>query len=221
MRRGLAAVAAVAAIGACRPADRGPRFRPAGATAPRDGGTLRFSIMAPIRTLDPTIGYDEAAFLVLHPLFDTLVDFSPSGLDLVPRLAERWEVSPDGRTYTFELRAGIAFSDGAPITAAHFKYSLERALTTPDSPFAPFLGDVEGATELTAHKATECSGIIAAGDRKLVIKLAQVSPTLLDVLAMPFTTPQRREHVAAAGDQLRRRPDPTGPFELASWDEGT
>jgi ABC-type transport system substrate-binding protein len=53
-----------------------------------------------------------------------------------------------------------------------------------------------------------------------VIRLARRSPALLDVLAMPFTTPQRPERVAAAGDQLRRRPDATGPFELASWDEG-
>jgi oligopeptide transport system substrate-binding protein len=220
------ALAALAALGlaACGPADRGPKFRPAtapaGATAPRDGGTLRFATRDQVRSLDPTIAYDEVAFFLLQPLFDRLVDISPATLEVIPRLAERWAVSPDGLVYTFELRPGIAFSDGAPITAAHFKYSLERALTTPDSPFTAYLADIAGATELTERKATSCAGIAADGERRLVITLARRSPALLGVLAMPFATPQRAEHVARAGDQLRRRPDPTGPFELASWDEG-
>jgi ABC-type transport system substrate-binding protein/ABC-type dipeptide/oligopeptide/nickel transport system permease subunit len=204
----------------CSPPDRGPRFRAAGASSPRDGGALRFAIGARLASLDPTISYDEYAYFILHPLFDTLVDFSPRGLDLIPRLAERWEVSPDGLTYTFVLRAGIAFSDGAPIIAAHFKYSLERALATPDSPFAEFLGDIEGARDVIEGKATACTGIAAVGRDRLVIKLARVNPAFLDVLAMPFATPQRAEHATAAGDQLRRQPDATGPFELDSWDEG-
>jgi ABC-type transport system substrate-binding protein len=54
----------------------------------------------------------------------------------------------------------------------------------------------------------------------VVIRLATVNPAFLAILAMPFTTPQRPEHVARAGDQLRRRPDANGPFELARWDEG-
>ena len=216
--RGWALAAALAA--ACSPPDRGPRFRPAGATTPRDGGTLRFAVKDQVRTLDPTIANDEVAAYVLHPLFDTLVDFSPDGLDLVPRLAERWEISPDGRVYRFELRPGARFSDGAPITAAHVKYSLERALATADSPFAEYLGDIDGAREVIDGKAAACAGIIADTDHRLVIRLARVDPALLDVLAMPFSTPQRREHTTAAGDQLRRLPDATGPYELASWDEG-
>jgi ABC-type transport system substrate-binding protein len=211
---------AVVLATACAPADRGPRFRPTGATTPRDGGTLRFAVKDQVRTLDPTIVNDEVGLFLLHPLFDTLVDFSPTGLDLVPRLAERWRVSPDGLTYTFELRPDITFRDGAPITAAHFKYSLERALRAQDSPSTEYLGDIAGARDVIDGKATACAGIIAPSDRRLVIQLARVNPALLDILTMSFATPQRPEHVTAAGDQLRRLPDATGPFELASWDEG-
>jgi len=214
-------VALAVAVAACGPVDRGPRYQPAGATTPRDGGVLRFAIPTAVRTLDPTIGYDDVSFFVLHPLFDTLVDYAPGGLDLVPRLAERWTISPDGRTYAFELRAGIAFSDGAPITAAHIKYSLERALATADSPFSQFLVDIVGAPDVIDHTAAACAGIVADGDRRLVITLAASNPAFLNIMAMPFTTPQRADRVAAAGDQLRRRPDATGPFELASWDEGS
>ncbi|HEX3481711.1 MAG TPA: ABC transporter substrate-binding protein [Kofleriaceae bacterium] len=218
----LAALGAVAALGAagCEPADHGPRFRAAGSPTPRAGGTLRFAVETSLRTLDPTIGYDEISYYVLHPLFDTLVEFSPTSVDVTPRLADRWSISPDGLVYTFELRPGITFSDGAPITAAHFKFSLERALSTTDSPFAEFLADIAGAREMIDGKATTCVGIVAETDRRLVIRLARINPALLDILAMPFATPQRPEHVTAAGDQLRRRPDATGPFELASWDEG-
>jgi oligopeptide transport system substrate-binding protein len=218
----VAALAALAALvaAACGPPDHGPRFRAAGSPLPRAGGTLRFAVKDQLRTLDPTIAYDEIGYYVLHPLFDTLVDFSPTSVEIVPRLARRWDISPDGLTYTFELRRGITFSDGAPITAAHFKFSLERALATADSPFAEYLGDIAGAREVIEGKAPTCVGIVAEADRRLVIRLARVNPALLDILAMPFTTPQRPEHVAAAGDQLRRRPDATGPFELDSWDEG-
>lgn len=212
-------LAAALGLAACSPPDLGPRFRPAGAATPRAGGTLRFAVKDQVQTLDPTVGYDEVGYFILHPLFDTLVDFAPDGLAIVPRLAARWEVSPDGLVYRFELRPGIAFADGAPITAAHFKFSLERALAS-DSPFAGYLDDIVGARELTERKAEACAGITVDGDRRLAIRLARPDPALLDVLAMPFATPQRPEHVAAAGDQLRRRPDATGPFVLASWDEG-
>jgi oligopeptide transport system substrate-binding protein len=205
---------------ACRPPDRGPRFRAAGATTPHNGGTLRFAVQNQVRSLDPTIAYDEAAYFILRALFDTLVDFNADGTAIVPRLAARWEISPDGLIYTFHLRPDITFGDGTPITAAHFKLSLERALATADSPFSSFLGDIAGAGALTEGKATSCAGIAAVDDRRLVITLAHINPALLNILAMPFTTPQRDEHVRRAGDQLRRRPDATGPFELVSWDEG-
>ena len=215
----LAALGAAAPVAGCS-ADHGPRFRAAGASRPRDGGTLRFSIKDQVRTLDPTIGNDEFTYFMLHPLFDTLVDYAPGGIDIVPRLAASWQISDDGKVYRFELRPGIAFADGTPIVAAHLKYGLERALKTPESPFAAYLADVVGAGDVVEGKARDCAGIVADGDRRIVIRLTNVNPAFLAILAMPFTTPQRPEHVARAGDQLRRRPDANGPFELARWDEG-
>jgi oligopeptide transport system substrate-binding protein len=217
------AIAAVV-LAACGRPDRGPRFRPAGSTTPRTGGTLRFAVSDQVRTLDPTIGYDEVGTFMLHSLFDTLVDFAPAGgqasFQIVSRLARSFVISPDGRGYTFELRPGITYSDGTPITAAHFKYSLERTLGAPDSPFTQYLGDIEGAQEVIDGKASTCAGIVAVDDRRLEIRLVRSNPALLEILAMPFATPQRRDHVIAAGDQLRRQPDATGPFELARWSEG-
>ena len=130
------------AAAACNMPDRGPRFRPAGHGTPRDGGTLRFASKDQVRTLDPAIAADDISTLPEHLLFDTLVDYEPStrdapgsGLGVTARLAETWDISPDGRRYRFTLRAGLAYSDGTPVVAADVKYSLERALTMPDSPY--------------------------------------------------------------------------------------
>ncbi len=203
-------------LAACSPPDRGPRFRPAGQTAPRRGGRLRLSIAGSVQSLDPTVAYDELSFYALHALFDTLVDYAPDSLAVIPRLAARWEISADGTRYTFWLRPGAAFHDGAPITAAHVKLGLERALKTPGSPFAAYLTDLAGAQAVIDRTTGDCAGITAAGDR-LDLQLVRRNPGFLAMLAMPFATPQRGER---SPDQRRTQPDATGPYELARWDEG-
>ncbi len=193
-------------LAACGHVDRGPEFRAAGNAQPRDGGTLHVAVKDQVRTLDPTIEYDEISGYPVHELFDTLLDFEPAGTHLVPRLAERWEVSPDGLRFTFWLRAGVTYSDGTPVVAADVVYSLERARKTADSPFGQFLADV---AEVTAPSA-----------RELDVRMSRPNAAFANVMAMPFTTPQRADHVARAGEQLRREPLGCGPFALERWDEG-
>jgi oligopeptide transport system substrate-binding protein len=220
------AAIALAVLAACSPPDRGPKYRPAGATTPRDGGTLRYAIKDQIRTLDPSIGYDEYSSYPIHALFDTLVDYeavttdADLGLRIVPRLAERWTISPDGLVYTFYLHDGLRYSDGTPLGAADIAYSLERALGTPDSPFGAFLAGVIGADEVVAGHAQHATGIAVVDARTLRITLAAPNAAFLYVMTMSFTTPQRADHVATAGDQLRRLPLGCGPYMLDGWDEG-
>lgn len=198
----------LAALVACSPPDRGPRWKPAGNAAPRDGGTLHFATTGGVRTLDPTIQYDEYSSVAVHALFDTLVAYEPGGITLRPHLAESWTVSADGLDYQFALRAGLVYSDGSPVVAGDLVYSLQRALTTADSPFASFLSDVAPG------------GISAPTDRELAIRLVRRNAAFIYVMTMPFTTPQRAAHVTTAGEQLRRSPLGTGPFVLERWDEG-
>jgi ABC-type transport system substrate-binding protein len=210
----------VVAMAACSPPDRGPRWRPAGATTPRDGGTLRFAAKDGLSTLDPAIAYDEASIYALQLVLDRLVDYAPGSTRLVPRLAERWEVAPDGKTYQFWLRPGVAYADGRPIVAADVAFSLERVLTTADSPFGSMLLDLDGAQDVLDHKAAHCRGIEVRGDRELVLHLARPNAALIYVFAMPFSAPLTAAHVAATGDQLRSRPLASGPYRLVEWDEG-
>ncbi|MBA3539083.1 MAG: ABC transporter substrate-binding protein [Deltaproteobacteria bacterium] len=211
---------ALGLLAACDQGDRGPRWRPAGNLTPRRGGELRYASKDQVRTLDPAIAYDEVSSFALHPMFDTLLDYEPDGVGLVERLAARWTLSPDKLVYTFELRDGITYSDGGPIVAGDFEYSLERVLRMPSSPFGAFLGDVVGAAEVIAGTATDCAGIVATSDRELVIRLARPNTAFKYILAMTFSTPLRRAHVVAAGEDIRRLPLESGPYMLAAWDEG-
>jgi oligopeptide transport system substrate-binding protein len=207
-------------LGACDEPDRGPRFRPAGAAEPRAGGTLRVSTKDAIATLDPAIANDDVSIMMLHAVADTLVAFEPGSTRLMPGLAERWDVSPDGLVYRFWLRAGLRYADGAPIVAADLEHTLERPLTLADSPFAQLLADVEGAADVIAKQRTDCPGIRAIGERELEIRLATPNAAFLYILTMKFTAPLPRGYVARAGGRLRT-PLASGPYQVEEWSEGT
>jgi ABC-type transport system substrate-binding protein len=133
----------------------------------KQGGTLRVGFqISQIVTLDPgQLSQGVVAGSILPNIFSSLVQFDEH-LGLIPDLAESWEVSPDGLTYTFKLRQGLTFHNGDPLTSADIKYTFDRTtdpefasphanklalvtdLRTPDettvtltlsAPFAPFL----------------------------------------------------------------------------------
>src|SRR4029078_11584688 len=116
------------------------------------------------------------------------------------------------------------------LSAAHSKYSVERALKAPDSPFSEYLADIDGAADVVAGKAAGCAGITAPSDRRLVLQLARRKPALLHRLpsrgsrrraslaapALRSAPPRRAASAPGPGARRAGRPDATGPFELAS-----
>jgi len=99
------------------------------ATAPEppSGGNLRIGQAADVATLDPWNATDAGSLLVSRQIFETLVAHDAAGLRIVPRLATRWESSPDGRTWTFTLRDDVRFHDGSPLDAAAIAFNFDRA----------------------------------------------------------------------------------------------
>lgn len=94
-------------------------------TKPQDGGTVVRRLEADISTLNPillTTGYDH---LVAFYLFEPLVQFN-SNLEVVPGLAEKWDISSDGKEYTFHLSPKAMFSDGTPVRASDVLFSLKK-----------------------------------------------------------------------------------------------
>ena len=216
---------AITILVACRGGGRGPIRDAHGHDQPRRGGVLRTTLPAAISTLDPSVAYEEMAGYVVHHLYATLLTprAAPSGSDtpIVPDLAESWSISPDGLVYAFTLRDGLRYSDGRAVVAGDFKYSLERVLTMPRSPFGSFLANIAGAGDLAEGKASSLAGVQVLDDRHLEIHLVEPDASFAMILTMSFTTPLARDHVAAMKNDLRTTPLGTGPFVLESWDEST
>ena len=81
--------------------------------------------------------------MLFRSLFDGLMDYIPGSTEVRPGLAERYEMTPDGLTYTFHLRAGVKFHNGREMTAQDVKYSLDRVTTpTTQSPGASFFAAI-------------------------------------------------------------------------------
>ena len=122
-------------------------------TQPRSQVTIMREIDAD--RYDPHRSTALAAGEVMTMLSDTLVSMDYDMRSIRPGLAERWEVSPDGRIYTFHLRNDVTFCDGKPFTAADMAYSINRWIgrTTPrvTSPVAWRAGDVKEVRAQGSH----------------------------------------------------------------------
>ena len=106
-------------------------------------------------------------YTVALNVFDRLVD-TETGPDgnarIVPALAENWQVSGDGLTYTFQLRKGVAFSNGDPLTAEDVHFTLVRLLTHPDSRNREIAASIAGAEALTRGAADDLEGFTVLAD---------------------------------------------------------
>jgi oligopeptide transport system substrate-binding protein len=94
-------------------------------------------------TLDPAISSEMSSHIYVMQIFSGLITFD-AHLKPAGDIAETWDISPDGKTYTFNLRKDVKFQDGRALTAADFKYSLERACNpaTRSQTASTYLGDI-------------------------------------------------------------------------------
>jgi oligopeptide transport system substrate-binding protein len=124
-------------------------------------------------------------------LFSGLVEETPA-LEVVPAVAEGWDVSPDGRTYTFHLRPDAFWSDGAPVVAADFLAGWRRTLdpAMPDET-ALLLDDIRGARAYHRGELTNLDdlGIRPIGPHTLIVELDRPAAYFLHILALPVATP--------------------------------
>jgi oligopeptide transport system substrate-binding protein len=170
-------------------------------------------------TLDAHRAQTIAAFNVLRDLYEGLLTEDAEGR-LVPGMAERWETSDDGLTWTFHLREGLTWSDGTPLVAGHVAASLRRALDPATlAPYANLLAAIDGADAVLAGKAAADTLAIRAPDaRTVVIRLARPAP-LLPLLTLPIAFPVWLPAVAEHGAQHTRpgRLVSNGPYRLVDW----
>ena len=185
------------------------------------GGSIVVTYKDDVATLDPAIGYDWQNWSMIKSLYDGLMDYEPGTTTLRPGLAESYELSADGLTYTFHLRPGVLFSNGREMVADDVLYSLNR-VTTPatQSPAAGFFGSIAGFAGMMDGSAASLSGITVVDPLTVQITLSRPDATFLHVMALNFASVVAREGVEAAGEDFGKMPMGTGAFTLAEWTIG-
>jgi ABC-type transport system substrate-binding protein len=176
---------------------------------------LRTFLWVSFETLDPaqTSGSVEAEYVV-H-VFSGLMGLNEK-LEVVPDLAEKYQVSADGKTYSFILRRNARFHDGREVRAADVKYSLERAAdpATRSPVSLTYLGDVAGFAERAEGRAAEVAGVRVRDDLTLDITLVEPRVDFLARLTYPVSFVVDRSNVESGGARWWTRPNGTGPFRV-------
>ena len=178
--------------------------------------------------LDPQIVTGTKEFAIVESLFEGLVGSDPVDLRPIPGAAKSWEISPDGRVYTFHLQPGAKWSNGDPLTAGDFVWSSKRMLSPElGAEFSFYLWVIKNARAYNEGKLKDFSqvGFRALDDATVEITLENPTPYFLDLLRARVFYPVHRATVEAAGGALHRgtnwtRPEHfvgNGPFTLQEW----
>jgi peptide/nickel transport system substrate-binding protein len=186
----------------------------AASTSAAPAQQLTVAYEADSASLDPGQVTDINTMNVLVQLYDTLVKWDVGG-NLVPSLATKWEISPDGKKYTFTLRSDVKFSDGTPLTANDVAYSFNRMLVdkAPGSEFGPypfgkfFFGSI---ANVQAPDATTA-----------VFNLSTPNGGLLPALTTPTAEIVNSAAAQKAGKDFSQVGGGSGPFMLDNWQKGT
>jgi oligopeptide transport system substrate-binding protein len=166
------------------------------------------------RDYDPATEHDSGDKRV----FSGLVSLD-TNLNLVPELAESWDISTDGTVYTFHIRTNAKFHDGRSVTAQDVIYSWERAAnpSTKSDTVLTYLGDIVGVSEMQAGNASHISGLKALDDHTLQVTIDAAKPYFLYKLTMPVAFALDQKNVES-GPNWYRTPNGTGPYKLTRWD---
>ncbi len=199
------ALAAMAALVAADPAL-------AATPTPTPKGTLRVRLNGDIRTTDPGVNRDANTDALVAHLVEGLVAFKED-TSVGPMLAQSVDMSADGKTYTFKLRTGVKFSNGAPLTAEDVVFSWNRYMT-------PATG-WRCITEFDGTGLTKVLKVEAKGPQTVVYTLDRPTALFLTTLARPDCGAAGIYHKSsldAAGKWLQ--PVGTAPFKLGEWKRG-
>jgi peptide/nickel transport system substrate-binding protein len=161
-------------------------------------------------SLDPADAEDGESVKILTNVFDTLVHYDENGTEIVPSLAEKWEVSADGKTWRFTLRGGVLFHDGSPFDADAVAFTFDR-LTQPDSPHR------HGAANPYRSDYAVIERVDVVSPTEVTFQLREPSGVFLRKLAMFPASIVSPKAVQGFRDQFRTHPVGTGAFVFVEW----
>jgi peptide/nickel transport system substrate-binding protein len=181
--------------------------------APERGGHLRFALRTSQVSLDPATLSSISRIEVMSNLFEGLVQFGERA-DIRPSVAERWEISPDGRVYTFYLREAARFHNGRRVRADDVKYSFERQMRQNEAAAAWVFRPIVGADQFISGESDTVAGITVASEHIIKIELIQPMAFFLATLCMDYCYIVPREEVERPAMDFAQRPVGSGPFRV-------
>jgi peptide/nickel transport system substrate-binding protein len=206
----------VLALSGCSKKDTASARTGAPGHAPVDGGTLVFGRGHDSVRLDPGHETDGESFKVMDNLFENLTAFADTTTEIVPELAYRWDIAPDGLTYTFHLRPGVKFHDGTPLNAEAVLFSLDRQRDKkPPHPFHSIGGPYAYWQSMSMDDIVK--DIQAADDSTVVFTLKRRNAPFLANLAMGFAGIVSPTALKKYGEDFFKHPSGTGPFRFVEW----
>ncbi|MDP4024827.1 peptide ABC transporter substrate-binding protein [Methylobacterium sp. NEAU 140] len=182
-----------------------------------DRGLYRRGNDADPETLDPHKSSTVAEAHILRDLCDGLLTYDNAGA-IIPGAARSWTVSDDGLTYTFALRPDGRWSNGEPVTAADFVYSLRRILDpATGAKYAEVLFPILNAAAVNRGERPSADlGVSAPDPATVAIRLEQPTPYFLELLTHQTALPVHAASVARHGDAFTRPGNlvTNGPYRL-------
>jgi peptide/nickel transport system substrate-binding protein len=229
-----AGIGATVALSACTtPAPSAPTTAPAAAGAapaataqgkpaetPRKGGTLVIGLEAEPGTLDNSVGTGYHTSIIQRMVYESLVGYDLTStadvLPIKPVLAESWQISPDGKVYTFKLRTGIKFHDGTPFDAESVKWNFERA----SDPSHPLFFDKGRGTSAQIFSLVEKMEAPDPATFRMTLKEPRAYLlALFDKVPMYVGSPTAIKKWG--NDEFGNHPVGTGPFRFVSRESGS
>jgi len=179
---------------------------------------FRYNQASGISSLDPAFSKDQATIWICNQLYNSLVSLD-SNLNIVPAIAHSWQVSEDGKTYTFHLRNDVFFHNnecfengkGRSVVAQDVVYSFKRIIDTKVA--SPGAWIFNG-------KLHNDSAFVALNDSTFQLKLSNPFPPILGILSMQYCSVIPHEALEKYGSDFRAKPVGTGPFKFKNWVEG-
>lgn len=186
-----------------------------------------YGIETELSSMDAQVVTDGTSFTIIENTTEGLTQFDKNSV-IVPAIAESWEISEDGMTYTFHLRKDAKWSNGTPVTANDFIFAWKRlADPATASDYQFFITDVSGIRNANAiaagTAALDSLGAEAPDEHTLVVYLERPVPYFLSLVLFPPMFPVNEEFYNSVKELYGQSKDATlanGPFMLTYWEQG-